>query len=155
MLLRGYAAGIFPMADSRDAGDIFWVEPRNRAIIPLSGFHLSRSLAKRLKSGVFKVTRDRAFHEVLLACADRDETWINADIERATLGLHAVGHAHSVECWHEGELVGGLYGVKLGRAFFGESMFSRKTDASKVALAWLVARLKPAIRPAPQSGANV
>ncbi len=142
MLLRGYAAGIFPMADSRDAGDIFWVEPRNRAIIPLNGFHLSKSLAKRLKSGRFKVTRDRAFHEVLLACADRDETWINADIERATLGLHAVGHAHSIECWHEGELVGGLYGVKLGRAFFGESMFSRMTDASKVALAWLVARLR-------------
>ncbi|MDV3256647.1 MAG: leucyl/phenylalanyl-tRNA--protein transferase [Sphingomonas sp.] len=130
------------MADSRDAGDIFWVEPRNRAIIPLNGFHLSKSLAKRLKSGRFKVTRDRAFHEVLLACADRDETWINADIERATLGLHAVGHAHSIECWHEGELVGGLYGVKLGRAFFGESMFSRMTDASKVALAWLVARLR-------------
>jgi len=142
MLLRGYAAGIFPMADSRDAGDIFWVEPRNRAIIPLETFHLSRSLAKRVRSGCFSVTRDRAFHEVLLACADRDETWINQVIERATLGLHAVGHAHSIECWHEGRLVGGLYGVKLGRAFFGESMFSRVTDASKVALAWLVARLR-------------
>jgi len=142
MLLRGYAAGIFPMADSRDAGDIFWVEPRNRAIIPLQTFHLSRSLAKRLRSGCFTVTRDRAFHEVLLACADRDETWINQVIERATLGLHAVGHAHSIECWHDGQLVGGLYGVKLGRAFFGESMFSRMTDASKVALAWLVARLR-------------
>ena len=142
MLLRGYAAGIFPMADSRDAGDIFWVEPRSRAIIPLDRFHLSRSLAKRLRSGRFTVTRDTAFHEVLLACADREETWINSTIERATLGLHAVGHAHSIECWHEGRLVGGLYGVKLGRAFFGESMFSRMTDASKVALAWLVARLK-------------
>ena len=147
MLLRGYAAGIFPMADSRNAGDIFWVEPRSRAIIPLEGFHLSRSLARRVRSGTFSVTRDRAFPEVLLACADRDETWINKVIERATLGLHAVGHAHSIECWHakdDGarELVGGLYGVKLGRAFFGESMFSRMTDASKVALAWLVARLK-------------
>ena len=142
MLLRGYAAGIFPMADSREAGDIFWVEPRSRAIIPLETFHLSRSLAKRVKSGRFAVTRDQAFHEVLLACADREETWINSVIERATLGLHAVGHAHSIECWHDGELVGGLYGVKLGRAFFGESMFSRMTDASKVALAWLVARLK-------------
>ena len=142
MLLRGYAAGIFPMADSRHAGDIFWVEPRSRAIIPLDSFHISRSLAKRLKSGRFTVTRDRAFHQVLLACADREETWINSVIERATLGLHAVGHAHSIECWHDGELVGGLYGVKLGRAFFGESMFSRMTDASKVALAWLVARLK-------------
>ncbi len=142
MLLRGYAAGIFPMADSRDAGDIFWVEPRNRAVIPLERFHLSHSLAKRIRSGRFTVTRDKAFHEVLLACADREETWINSVIERATLGLHSVGHAHSIECWHEGELVGGLYGVKLGQAFFGESMFSRMTDASKVALAWLVARLK-------------
>ena len=142
MLLRGYAAGIFPMADSRDAGDIFWVEPRNRAIIPLEEFHLSRSLAKRVRSGTFTVTCDRAFHHVLLACADREETWINSVIERATLGLHAVGHAHSIECWHEEELVGGLYGVKLGRAFFGESMFSLMTDASKVALAWLVARLR-------------
>ena len=142
MLLRGYAAGIFPMADSRDAGDIFWVEPRSRAVIPLDRFHLSRSLARRIRSGRFKVTRDQAFHDVLLACADRDETWINSAIERATLGLHAVGHAHSIECWHEGKLVGGLYGVKLGGAFFGESMFSRMTDASKVALAWLVARLK-------------
>ena len=142
MLLRGYAAGIFPMADSRDAGDIFWVEPRSRAIIPLDSFHLSRSLERRVRSGRFTVTRDRVFHEVLLACADREETWINNVIERATIGLHAVGHAHSIECWHDGELVGGLYGVKLGRAFFGESMFSRMTDASKVALAWLVARLK-------------
>ena len=142
MLLRGYAAGIFPMADSRDAGDIFWVEPRSRAIIPLDRFHLSRSLARRIRSGRFTVTRDRAFHQVLLACADREETWINSAIERATLGLHAVGHAHSIECWHEDRLVGGLYGVKLGRAFFGESMFSQVTDASKVALAWLVARLR-------------
>ena len=142
MLLRGYAAGIFPMADSRDAGDIFWVEPRSRAIIPLESFHMSRSLARRVRSGRFTITRDEAFHDVLLACADREETWINSVIERATLGLHAVGHAHSIECWHEGELVGGLYGVKLGRAFFGESMFSLMTDASKVALAWLVARLR-------------
>jgi len=142
MLLRGYAAGIFPMADSRDAGDIFWVEPRNRAIIPLDDFHLSRSLAKRVKSDCYTVTRDRAFHQVLLACADRPETWINSIIERATLGLHAVGNAHSIECWYDDELVGGLYGVKLGRAFFGESMFSRMTDASKVALVWLIARLR-------------
>ena len=146
-LLRGYAAGIFPMADRRDAGDIFWVEPRHRAIIPLHGFHCSRSLARRIRSGRFAVTCDTAFHEVLLGCADRDETWINATIERATLGLYATGHAHSIECWHtdaagERRLVGGVYGVKLGRAFFGESMFSTMTDASKVALAWLVARLK-------------
>jgi leucyl/phenylalanyl-tRNA--protein transferase len=141
-LLRGYAAGIFPMADSRDADDIFWVEPRSRAIIPLDGFHLSRSLARTLRRGRFTVTRDRAFGDVIRACAEREETWINAEIERATLGLHAAGHAHSIECWSGEELVGGLYGVRLGRAFFGESMFSRMTDASKVALAWLVARLR-------------
>ena len=147
LLLKGYAAGIFPMADSRDAGDIFWVEPRRRAVIPLDRFHCSHSLARRLRSGRFTVTRNTAFEQVMLACADRAETWINRDIERATLGLHATGHAHSIECWRDGEdgarvLAGGLYGVNLGRAFFGESMFSRETDSSKVALAWLVARLK-------------
>lgn len=142
LLLRGYAAGIFPMADSRDAGDIFWVEPRTRAIIPLDGFHISRSLARVLRRGRFRVSRDQAFAEVIHACAQREETWINAEIERATLGLHAAGHAHSIECWHGDELAGGLYGVRLGRAFFGESMFSRAADASKVALAWLVARLR-------------
>ena len=142
LLLQGYAAGIFPMADSRDAADIFWVEPRQRAILPLDGFHCSHSLRRRLRSGRFTVTRDTAFDEVVLACADRGETWINAAIEQATRNLHAAGHAHSIECWQDGELVGGLYGVKLGRAFFGESMFSAMTDASKVALAWLVARLR-------------
>jgi len=142
LLLRGYAAGIFPMADSRDADDIFWVEPRNRAIIPLDRFHASRSLLKTIRGGSFTVSRDKAFAQVIHACSEREETWINADIERATLGLHAAGHAHSIECWHGDELVGGLYGVRLGRAFFGESMFSRATDASKVALAWLVARMR-------------
>jgi len=146
ILLRGYAAGIFPMADSRDAEEIFWVEPKTRAILPLRQFRLSRSLARRVRSDQFSVTCDTAFADVVRACADRNETWINADIERATLGLHAAGQAHSIECWagqgQERELVGGLYGVRLGRAFFGESMFSRRTDASKVALAWLVARLR-------------
>src|SRR5687768_6329240 len=142
LLLRGYAAGIFPMADSRDADDIFWVEPRNRAIIPLDRFHVSRSLGRVLRKGRFEVTRDQAFAEVIRACSEREETWINAEIERATLGLHAAGHAHSIECWQGRRLVGGVYGVRLGRAFFGESMFSRATDASKVALAWLVARLR-------------
>ncbi len=147
LLLQGYAAGIFPMADSRDAPDIFWVEPRERAILTLDHFHCSRSLLRRLRSGYFTVTHDIAFDAVVSACADRGETWINGAIEQATRNLHAAGHAHSIECWHANndgtrELVGGLYGVKLGRAFFGESMFSRKTDASKVALAWLVARLK-------------
>jgi len=142
LLLQGYATGIFPMADSREADELFWVEPRNRAIIPLDRFHVSRSLRRTIRRGAFAVTRDRDFSAVLRDCADREETWINAELERAMLALHGSGHAHSVEVWRSGELVGGLYGVKLGRAFFGESMFSRATDASKVALAWLVARLK-------------
>src|SRR4051794_6343200 len=142
LLLQGYATGIFPMADSREADELFWVEPRNRAIIPLDRFHLSRSLRRTLRSGKFTVTADRDFAGVIAACADRDETWINEELERAMLALHGSGHAHSIEVWDEDSLVGGLYGVKLGRAFFGESMFSRRTDASKVALAWLVARLK-------------
>ncbi|MGZ2412999.1 leucyl/phenylalanyl-tRNA---protein transferase [Sphingomonas sp. F9_3S_D5_B_2] len=146
LLLQGYATGIFPMADSRDAQDLFWVEPRNRAILPLDAFHLSRSLRRTIQRGAFTISRDRAFGAVIAACADREETWINADIEHAMHALHASGHAHSIEVWSgSGErpaLVGGLYGVSLGRAFFGESMFSRETDASKVALAWLVARLK-------------
>ena len=142
LLLQGYATGIFPMADSRDAEDLFWVEPRNRAIIPLDRFHVSRSLGRTIRSGRFGVTRDRDFRALIAACAERDETWINAELESAMIALHGSGHAHSIEVWHEEKLVGGLYGVKLGRAFFGESMFSRMTDASKVALAWLVARLK-------------
>jgi leucyl/phenylalanyl-tRNA--protein transferase len=142
LLLQGYATGIFPMADSRDADELFWVEPRNRAIIPLDRFHVSRSLRRTLRSGRFTVTHDRDFAAVIAGCADREETWINAEIERAMLVLHASGHAHSIEVWRGDRLVGGLYGVKLGRAFFGESMFSRETDASKIALAWLVARLK-------------
>ena len=134
--------GIFPMADSRDAAELFWVEPRERAILPLDGFHLSRSLARTLRSGRFTVTLDRDFAGVIAGCADRRETWINSDIERAMIALHGLGHAHSVEVRVGDDLVGGIYGVKLGRAFFGESMFSRTTDASKVALAWLVARLR-------------
>jgi leucyl/phenylalanyl-tRNA--protein transferase len=142
LLLRAYAIGVFPMADSRDAGEVFWVEPKRRAVMPLEGFRLSRSLRKRLRSGAFAVTRDTAFAEVVRRCAERDETWINAGIEASYNRLHALGHAHSVECWQDDALVGGLYGVKLGGAFFGESMFSAATDASKVALAWLVARLR-------------
>ncbi len=148
LLLQCYAAGIFPMADSRDAAELFWVEPRHRAIIPLDNFHMSRSLRRTLRSGRFDVTLDRDFGGVITACADRAETWINAEIESAMLALHGSGHAHSIEVWSAGEtgtareLVGGLYGVRLGRAFFGESMFSTRSDASKVALAWLVARLR-------------
>ena len=146
LLLQGYATGIFPMADSREAEDLFWVEPRTRAIIPLDRFHVSRSLRRTIRSGKFTVTRDADFPAVIAACSDREQTWINAELERAMIALHGSGHAHSIEVWQsdapEARLVGGLYGVKLGRAFFGESMFSRATDASKVALAWLVARLK-------------
>jgi leucyl/phenylalanyl-tRNA--protein transferase len=141
LLLRAYAIGVFPMSDSRDARDVYWVEPRRRAILPLDGFHLSRSLRRTLTSGRFEVTLDRAFSDVVRRCADREDTWINEEIERSYVLLHSAGHAHSVDVWQEGELAGGLYGVRLGAAFFGESMFSARTDASKVALAWLVARL--------------
>lgn len=146
LLLRAYSIGVFPMADSRRARDVFWVEPKKRGILPLDGFRLSRSLAKTLRSDRFVVTADRDFAAVVGACAaatpDRPDTWINGPIESAYAQLHARGHAHSVECWQNGQLVGGLYGVRLGAAFFGESMFSRATDASKVALAHLVARLR-------------
>ena len=146
LLLRAYSVGVFPMADGRTAPDIFWVEPKKRGILPLESFRLSRSLAKTLRSDRFTVTADRAFREVVAACAERTperpDTWINGPIERAYADLHLRGHAHSIETWLDGQLVGGLYGVTLGAAFFGESMFSRARDASKVALAWLVARLR-------------
>lgn len=146
ILLRAYAMGIFPMADSRDDPEIFWVEPKRRAILPLDGLHVSRSLRKTIRSDRFQVTADRDFPAVLRACAeatpDRPESWINGPIAEACLALFNRGYAHSIECWRGEQLVGGLYGISLGRAFFGESMFSRETDASKVALAWLVARLR-------------
>ena len=112
LLLQGYAAGIFPMADSRDASELFWVEPRSRAILPLEGFHMSRSLRRTIRSGKFSVTMDRDFSAVIGACADREETWINADIERAMLTLHRTGHAHSVEVWRGSELVGAAASVR-------------------------------------------
>ena len=146
LLLHAYGVGAFPMADGADATDVYWVEPRRRGILPLDGFHLSRSLAKRLGGQRFHFTADRAFDEVVDACAEpapgRESTWINGSIARAVSELHARGHAHSIECWSAGALVGGLYGVRRGGAFFGESMFSRTTDASKAALAALVARLR-------------
>jgi leucyl/phenylalanyl-tRNA--protein transferase len=142
LLLRAYSIGVFPMSDSRDADEVFWVEPRRRAILPLDSFRLSRSLRKTIRSGEYRVTRDTAFAEVVRRCAGREETWINGDIEESYARLHERGHAHSIECWQGDELVGGLYGVNLGAAFFGESMFSARRDASKVALAWLVARLR-------------
>jgi leucyl/phenylalanyl-tRNA--protein transferase len=142
LLLRAYSIGVFPMADSRDADEVFWVEPRKRAILPLEAFRMSRSLRKTLRTGQFTVTHDTAFAAVVRHCAEREETWINAQIEASYNRLHRLGHAHSIECWQDEQLVGGLYGVRLGAAFFGESMFSLRTDASKVALAWLVARLR-------------
>jgi leucyl/phenylalanyl-tRNA--protein transferase len=141
LLLRAYSIGVFPMSDSRDADDLYWVEPRRRAILPLESFHLSRSLRKTLKSDVYDVTRDRDFARIVRLCSEREETWINAEIEASYIRLHEAGRAHSIEVWRDGELAGGLYGVRLGAAFFGESMVSLKPDASKVALAWLVARL--------------
>ena len=146
LVLGAYSVGVFPMADSRDAAGVYWVEPRRRAILPLDAFRLSRSLRKTIVADRFKVTVDTAFDRVVQLCAEsvegRPETWINDGIERVFTTLHTMGFAHSVECWDGGKLVGGLYGLGLGRAFFGESMVSRATDASKVALAHLVARLR-------------
>ena len=146
LLLRAYAFGVFPMAERSDSRDLFWVDPERRGILPLDGFHAPRSLRKTVRKGAFAITVDEAFEEVLSGCAertrDRPETWINAQIRNLYSELFAMGHAHSVECWREGALQGGLYGVQLGAAFFGESMFSRATDASKVALVHLVARLR-------------
>ncbi|RVT43363.1 leucyl/phenylalanyl-tRNA--protein transferase [Sphingobium algorifonticola] len=146
LLLQAYAIGVFPMSDDREAQDIYWVEPKRRAILPLDGFRLSRSLAKTIRRDRFTVRANSHFAAVVALCAqsapDRPSTWINHSIETAYLHLHRLGFAHSIECWDGDDLVGGLYGVALGRAFFGESMFSRRTDASKVALGWLVARLR-------------
>ena len=141
LLLRAYSIGVFPMSDGREARDLYWVEPRKRAIIPLTGFHLSKSLRRSLRSGEFQVTRDQAFAAIVQLCAEREDTWINAEIEASYVRLHQAGRAHSIEVWKDGRLAGGLYGVRLGAAFFGESMVSLARDASKVALAWLVARL--------------
>jgi leucyl/phenylalanyl-tRNA--protein transferase len=141
LLLQAYAAGIFPMAESRDDPEVFWVDPRMRGILPLDGFHVSRSLARRIRRGTFRVSFNRSFEAVIDGCASRDETWINPLIRSLCISLHQLGNAHSVEVWNGGDLVGGVYGITLGGAFFGESMFSRETDASKVALAYLVDRL--------------
>jgi len=142
LLLRAYAEGLFPMAERQDDPDLFWVSPEKRGVIPLDRFHVSRRLAKTVRSDRFTVGFDHAFVDVMRACAaTRPETWINAEILRLYTALHASGHAHSVECRREGALVGGLYGVSLGGAFFGESMFSLERDASKVALVHLVAQL--------------
>jgi leucyl/phenylalanyl-tRNA---protein transferase len=145
VLLRAYACGIFPMAESADDPTLFWVEPEQRGVIPLDGLKVSSRLARTVRSGRFTVTVDKAFSEVLDGCAEpkpgRDNTWINRRIRTLYTGLFRLGHCHSVEVWQGHALVGGLYGVNLGGAFFGESMFHRASDASKVALVHLVARL--------------
>ncbi|MBE1295969.1 MAG: leucyl/phenylalanyl-tRNA--protein transferase [Rhodobacteraceae bacterium] len=144
LLLQAYSVGIFPMSEHRDDPEIFWVDPKRRGILPLDGFRISRSLAKRIRNGGFTITVNRDFSRVVEGCADRPDTWINSEIFARYLDLHHMGHAHSLEVWHQGQLAGGVYGVSLGGSFFGESMFSRQRDASKVALAYLIDRLRQA-----------
>jgi leucyl/phenylalanyl-tRNA---protein transferase len=161
ILLRAYAVGVFPMSESRDDPNLFWVEPNKRAVMPLEGFHVPKRLARTVRADRFEVRVDHDFAAVIAACAgdglhqdhlhqdhlpqnaisSREETWINTRIRTLYGELFDLGHVHTVECWQDGSLAGGLYGVSLGGAFFGESMFHRQTDASKVALVHLVARL--------------
>ncbi|MBW8302018.1 MAG: leucyl/phenylalanyl-tRNA--protein transferase, partial [Hydrogenophaga sp.] len=146
LLLRAYSIGLFPMSDAADDPEIFWVEPEMRGILPLDAFHISKSLAKAVRKKPFDIRFDTAFDAVVEKCAeeaeDRPSTWINDTIKELYGALHKLGHAHSVEAWEGDALVGGLYGVSLGSAFFGESMFSRRTNASKICLVHLVERLK-------------
>jgi len=146
LMLRAYRAGLFPMAETRRGDRLYWLDPEQRGILPLTDFHVPRRLLRTTLSDSFAVAVDRDFRGVISACAEasdgREDTWINRDIERLFNALHVSGHAHSVEAYQHGRLVGGLYGVTLGGAFFGESMFSRERDASKVALVHLVARLR-------------
>lgn len=146
LLLKAYASGVFPMAESATDPEVFWVRPETRGVIPLNSFHVPHSLAKTIRQGRFDLRIDSDFEATIDACAERRagrlSTWINGPIREAYTRLHRIGHAHSVEAWQDDELVGGLYGVSLGRAFFGESMFSRETDASKVCLVHLVERLR-------------
>lgn len=146
LLLRAYASGVFPMAEHADDPEVFWVRPETRGVIPLDAFHVPKSLAKTIRQGRFEIRYDHDFAGVIDGCAETGEgrasTWINAPIREAYLDLHRRGHCHSVEAWRDGRLVGGLYGVSLGAAFFGESMFSRERDASKVCLVHLVERLR-------------
>lgn len=142
ILLRGYAMGVFPMAGGREDPEIHWVDPRRRGVFPLQNFHISRSMAKHIFGSAWTIRTNSDFAGVLAGCADRPETWINAEIFALYMQLHQMGHAHSLEVWEGADLVGGVYGVTLGAAFFGESMFSRRTNASKTALAYLVHRLR-------------
>ena len=141
LLLNAYASGVFPMAEHRDDPDVFWVDPQFRGVMPLDNFRISRSLAKTLRRCPFQITLDTAFEQVVTGCADRPETWINDTIFDLYRALHARGDAHAIEIWDGPDLVGGVYGITMGGAFFGESMFSRRRDASKVALAYLVDHL--------------
>ncbi|RLJ60080.1 leucyl/phenylalanyl-tRNA--protein transferase [Litoreibacter meonggei] len=141
LILSAYAQGIFPMAESREDDELFWLDPEFRGVLPLDGFHISRSLRKTIVREPFQIKVDTDFAGVIEGCADRAETWINAPIFGIYMDLFHAGHAHSVEVWDGSELVGGVYGVTLNGAFFGESMFSRRRDASKIALAYLVSRL--------------
>ena len=144
-LLTWYEQGVFPMADARDDEQVYLIDPEARGVIPLGGFHVPKRLARTVRQDPYQIRVDTAFEQVVAGCAaaapDRPDTWINRPIQRLYKELFMRGHAHSVECWHDGELVGGLYGVAHGAAFFGESMFSRARDASKIALVHLVARL--------------
>lgn len=144
LLLQAYAQGIFPMAEDRGSSDIYWVDPKKRGVLPLDGFHISRSLARRIRRGEDRVTINQDFAGVVEACADREETWINDVIFDLYLALFRMGFAQSIEVWREGALAGGVYGVTLGSAFFGESMFSHRADGSKLALAFLVTHLQRA-----------
>ncbi|WP_324753610.1 leucyl/phenylalanyl-tRNA--protein transferase [Roseovarius sp. Pro17] len=142
LLLHAYASGIFPMSEGRDDPEIFWVDPRRRGVMPLDGLHISRSLAKVMRRGAYEATLNTDFAGVVDACADRAETWINAEIRAQYIALHALGHAHSLEIRQGGALIGGVYGVAIGAAFFGESMFSRAANGSKLALVHLVDHLR-------------
>lgn len=142
LLLGAYAAGVFPMADSRDANDVYWVDPRERGVLPLNGFHMSRSLKRRMLKSDLRATLDVAFEDILDGCADRDDTWINSTIRELVLTLAERGHAHAFGLWSDDRLIGGMYGLTLGSAFFGESMFSRATDGSKMTLAWAIDHLR-------------
>lgn len=141
VLMQAYATGIFPMAEHRDDPEIFWVDPQRRGVMPLDGFHASRSLRRAMRNTRFEISINQDFAGVVEGCADRADTWINAEIRRLYMALHQDGRAHALEVWEGATLVGGVYGVTLGAAFFGESMFSRRTNASKIALACLVDRL--------------
>lgn len=142
LLLRAYESGMFPMAEHQDDPDIYWLDPVMRGILPLSGLHISRSLARAIRKQDYRVTINRAFVAVLDGCADRPQTWINPQIRDLYLDLHDSGFAHSLEIWMDDALAGGVYGVSIGAAFFGESMFSARTNGSKLALAYLVDRLR-------------